>query len=365
MSRKRRNTSSPEPDDLPSPKRLDTHDAQDVWDETDEEDIGETPYVAQYSGQTGAFPGLGGDSDELFYGPAADGIDYLRMVRSEAKGVPYILTAPLDKAKDGSSQHAEDGGYYYDGAYTAVAKVSATEVEPTSPAQEYYYDSLLTQFRLVQATMRCTPPLSSLETLASSQFISFPESSRKVRAQWEAHVLSCDPHPAQVACFDQETVFELVKFFRMKLITFIHNKSDSIVRRIGAWVWAILGKCRDRGELSSEDIAELRGLARRAVEILRKLEGGLAQDDAWSEDTEYEAADVQSAVDEVVATQKDVSETTTGAPNEGTETITVAMEKDMDRTRLIRMTLDMIITIVGEVYGQRDLLDLRRKWRDD
>lgn len=213
--------------------------------------------------------------------------------------------------------------------------------------------------------MRCTPPLASLETLASSQFISFPESSRKVRAQWEAHVLSCDPHPAQVACFDQETVLELVKFFRMKLNNFVSNKNGSIVRRIGAWVWAILGKCRDRGELSSEDIGELRGLARRAVEILHRLDGGLAQDDAWSEDTEYEAADVQTADDQVVATQGEASETTTGAPNEGTETSTVAMEKDTDRTRLVRMTLDMIITMVGEVYGQRDLLDLRRQWSDD
>ena len=34
-------------------------------------------------GQRGAFPGLddlGGD-DELFYGPASDGLEYLRMVR--------------------------------------------------------------------------------------------------------------------------------------------------------------------------------------------------------------------------------------------------------------------------------------------
>ena len=34
-------------------------------------------------GQRGAFPGLDGahDDDELFYGPASDGLEYLRMVR--------------------------------------------------------------------------------------------------------------------------------------------------------------------------------------------------------------------------------------------------------------------------------------------
>jgi regulator of vacuolar morphogenesis len=84
MSRKRRNTSSPEADDLPSPKRPSRHtvdDASEYSDEEDEEESNEAPRVSEYSGQMSAFPGLDGGSDELFYGPAADGIDYLRMVR--------------------------------------------------------------------------------------------------------------------------------------------------------------------------------------------------------------------------------------------------------------------------------------------
>ncbi len=75
MSRKRRNTSSPEPDDIPSPKRRYSDDY------SSEEESKEKPYVDNYSGQTGAFPGLGAAGDELFYGPASDGLDYLRMVR--------------------------------------------------------------------------------------------------------------------------------------------------------------------------------------------------------------------------------------------------------------------------------------------
>ena len=82
MSRKRRrNTSSPEPDDTPSPKRQNTRDLGASWDGSDDEGSTEVPQVDEYSGQTGAFPGLGKDDGELFYGPASDGIDYLRMVR--------------------------------------------------------------------------------------------------------------------------------------------------------------------------------------------------------------------------------------------------------------------------------------------
>ena len=42
----------------------------------------EQPRTDATYGQKGAFPGLDdGDGDELFYGPASDGIEYLRMVR--------------------------------------------------------------------------------------------------------------------------------------------------------------------------------------------------------------------------------------------------------------------------------------------
>lgn len=77
MSRKRRNTSSPEFDEAPSPNCR----SHEQDDDSEEEESNEAPYFDEYSGQTGAFPGLGSDRDALFYGPALDGLDYLRMVR--------------------------------------------------------------------------------------------------------------------------------------------------------------------------------------------------------------------------------------------------------------------------------------------
>lgn len=38
-------------------------------------------YYDPTHGQFGAFPGLEGDDDGEFYGPANDGVDYLKMVR--------------------------------------------------------------------------------------------------------------------------------------------------------------------------------------------------------------------------------------------------------------------------------------------
>jgi regulator of vacuolar morphogenesis len=86
MSRKRHNTSSPESDYSPPSKKL----RSPVHSEIEGEDEGfddfdeppEQPRLNTENGQYNAFPGLVGYEDEPFYGPAMDGIDYLRMVRS-------------------------------------------------------------------------------------------------------------------------------------------------------------------------------------------------------------------------------------------------------------------------------------------
>ena len=82
MSRKRRNTSSPESDYSPPLKRrASCATSEDESEYEDPQAIKEKPQLNQDFGQTNAFPGLASNGDEIFYGPAADGIDYLRMVR--------------------------------------------------------------------------------------------------------------------------------------------------------------------------------------------------------------------------------------------------------------------------------------------
>ena len=83
MSRRRRNTSSSEESqDPPPPKRaraLSFHETDLEYEPTSTE----KPKVHATYGQQGCFPGLGDENedDELFYGPASNGIEYLRMVR--------------------------------------------------------------------------------------------------------------------------------------------------------------------------------------------------------------------------------------------------------------------------------------------
>lgn len=82
MPRRRRNSSSSESEDLPTPKRARPF-SIDESDLDYEPSAREEPKLNPTYGQRGAFPGLedGGDEDELFYGPASNGLEYLRMVR--------------------------------------------------------------------------------------------------------------------------------------------------------------------------------------------------------------------------------------------------------------------------------------------
>ncbi|KAL8937806.1 MAG: hypothetical protein Q9216_004237, partial [Gyalolechia sp. 2 TL-2023] len=135
-------------------------------------------------GQRGAFPGLDDaiSENDLFYGPASDGLEYLRMVRSEAKGVPNLLTVadPVKaEVEDGEEKLYQDfpQGYYEDGAYVAIPHPPSTShqqprfgiKDENIDPQEAYYTSLLDRFHTLSLLLR-SPPLpppaepSTLET---------------------------------------------------------------------------------------------------------------------------------------------------------------------------------------------------------
>ena len=213
---------------------------------------------------------------------------------------------------------------------------------------------------------------------------------------------------------------------------------------LGLWAWGLLARCREAGQMASEEIGVLRDLGKRAVWLLRGLRAGtdyLAQeqsqdvgrsdmgpDDDREEEAESQARDSprhgqehqglettsssdppaddtlaeeaeavqpaksthtvvnQPGSDDPLAAAKasllssltpqaqaTMSATRTQDPTQpianghsASSDMTSAgqPETDEQRGQAIRLyaTLDMIITIVGEFYGQRDLLEGRLVW---
>ena len=344
--------------------------------------------------------------------------------RSEAKGVPHLLVAPTATSQDHKSAGKgidindldyEEGGYYADGAYTAAPDTSRpiSSNQDAIDAQDIYYDSLSTRFRLLRATLKCNPPLSAIEALDPLTLISLPPDTENAQSQWRFHLQSSDPLMVQLACMDSESVLEVVKILTGTMAQTIRSKSRDKILRFGAWVWGILGKCRDRTELCSEEIAVLRELGKRAVTLLVSIRDKTRKaKDTGQELLEKEGEDVQESIppDELVAgiVPEDSIETdearmrrenldddgsanneqdaaaleaakkrlqnsflsTSGAESRSESVVTGGMNdllgisgaEELAVDQQVRMTLDVILTIVGEFYGQRDLLDFRDTW---
>ena len=233
------------------------------------------------------------------------------------------------------------------------------------------------------------------------------------------------------------------------LITKQNLLHEPDVRNLGAWAWVLLGKCRSAGEMSGEEVAGLRDLAKTALWVGRKIRMAIVEkraedgrDDRRKEIEEvigyeesYNSEDVEhgqevdesetlgmnnDAVAEATETKTDIKgingvseaiepgssaglseleeakrrvlqkmsepnghvseakpeeeqvkkgesgelseegEISEGEISEGPEDGENEEGDDLEKRALA--TLDIIVTIVGELYGQRDLLDAREVW---
>ena len=244
------------------------------------------------------------------------------------------------------TEDVKDGIYSFDGTYTSRARIADT---PTavgfSIAQSHYYDSLLAQFLLHQATLRCSPPMTALDAL-DKRPITFPAGSKEARELWEDIILAQDPHPVQIASMDAATVLELVRFLSRKLLHLLQSTSAAMQSRVGAWVWSILGKCPELGAMDSDEVSEMRELARKAGSGLLIKKGSTASEGSILEEAECTGSRQET---------EGVADSYRGKSDRSGETEAAEF---VAKT----MVLDMIVTVVGEVYGQRDLLETRPIW---
>lgn len=387
-------------------------------------------------GQCSAFPGLddgvdgeAGDVTELFYGPAEDGLEYLRMVRcvilaclelfedegltevcrSEANSMPMLFVAPKTETKstDEEAARPEDEeaatqkSRYVDGVFIAPPTTlpdgdAGDEDEDEDSPQAIYYNLLKHRFLLLRSTLRCTPPAEAIASLDAAHPITLPWHIPRARKDWRRTLLSTDPLMVQLSCMDADSVMAATRLVGRVLAETVRSGDAVKVRRIGAWVWGLLGKCREVGQLSSEEVGDLRELGKRAIGILEKLNrqsaptpetiGKQADSDGGAEgssdgeetgdekaresaegkpqsDSNFEADKIQTQdhAREASGEERPREQSVTNGTKR--ETTMSQGEDKPDAACLSRAMLDMIITIVGEFYGQRDLLLSRDTWR--
>ncbi|KAL9632131.1 MAG: hypothetical protein Q9164_005513, partial [Protoblastenia rupestris] len=227
-------------------------------------------------GQRGAFPGLDDTSanDELFYGPANDGLEYLRMVRHEAKGVPNLLVAP-SSPRDDHEYREYPQGFYSDGAYTAAPLTSSTanpqiedpdDIDP----QEAYYTRLLARFVDLHSILHSTPTTTQIDQTAMLLM-------QNKRAVWRGKLLKTTPTMRTLSQVPQENIIYGLKVLG-DLLTQTNLKHIKYGKHLGAWSWALLGACRQIGEMGSEEVGVLRDVGKQAVWLLRRVAAGEVDD---------------------------------------------------------------------------------------
>ncbi|KAJ5523140.1 hypothetical protein N7513_012684 [Penicillium frequentans] len=364
----------------------------------------EKPYSHPIYGQKNAFPGLDDVSEELCYDDAEDdGLGYLRMVRSEASALPSVFvaktpktgdtqpirisTAPDTKPPSASFPH---GFFDREHAYVAPPDNKTTPSTPPSTypeAQACYYNLLRHRFLLLRSTLKCSPPASVIAGLDDNHPITLPRGVEAARKEWRRLVMAVEPQMAQLACMDQTSVLGVLQVMARLISEILRGGDAEKIRRIGAWAWGLLGKCREIGELSTEEVGDIRDIGKRAAKILEKIRE--AEENPHMEGEEMPDSDSGEDIQpELVVPEEEPEEKTQPEPvNDADADMSDAIDSELEaaKARLqakvqgsaedepaiadqggvakqTRALLDMIITVTGEFFGQRDLLDSREVW---
>lgn len=166
-------------------------------------------------------------------------------------------------------------GYYHDGAYTAAPDYpsSASDEDSFSPdpaaanraaLAESYFAALTARFSSLRTRLRQPPPQSVLDALPpehETEVSSFARGKPTFRT-WTHRMRYTDPLPAQVAAMDKVSVLRLLrvvmgaKFFR---------RGCALRTRTSRWIWALLARLPDPGEMDSDEVGAVRELGKRAV----------------------------------------------------------------------------------------------------
>lgn len=327
-----------------------------------------------------------------------------------------------------------DGGVEDDGVDDRVA---------IKAVQEAYFASLLDSFSHLRQIVHGKPPSSAKLPPGTSTFAAASDGDSRATRLWSGILRKSDPNPIQVARLSKPSVLRIL---RIILGGKFLRQGYTVEERTSRWLWALLARLPDRGELDYAEIGWIRDLGRRAVLLGRSLsemaalreeleEGALGlHEDVDGSSSDEEDADVPQLKDSVsnapaTGTKSELQAgfelgktdtTTNGDQDEAIvmkgvadpkgeasaeeeqeegeieEEDDVAMDiasnssadeapatnlddakarllerlaKDehidaaeaaKQRSRMnMRATLNMILTVAGEFYGQRDLLEFR------
>lgn len=257
-----------------------------------------------------------------------------------------------------------------DGAYVARASLgpmipesARTLVEP----QDAFNTALRRRFYAHRAQLHLHPTMKAVTALDDGHAISFAKGNSKAVADWQRFLRQTEPHRAQLQSMEQSTVFDLLELLQKHLLL----RTKEIAGTTSAWIWALLARLDDVGTMNNDQVWILRELGKKAVLVQLSLVDPVAAEMLERESTGEHDSDVAAQVDDQANARATENADFVAEPNDA-RSMPVASKLDVDTLEHdtaskslhenTLATLDMIITIVGEIFGQRDLLEFRKPW---
>jgi protein-tyrosine-phosphatase len=208
----------------------------------------------------------------------------------------------------------------------------------------------------MRARLRTEPLVGETETQGDTRKpIPQPNGGKKAYEECVEMVRNMAPSPAQLQALDQEDTLSMLELIQKHCF----KRGETLRPSTSAWIWALLAKLDDVGTMNNDEVFVLRDLGKRALVIQISFNNAAMA----AQLEEISRAEAAWESDEANTSQHEGQPTTeaTAADAAKTDTAGSSVTQKLDPENTLA-TLDMIVTIVGEFFGQRDLLDSRRSW---
>lgn len=328
--------------------------------ETEQKPAKRKPRTQRRNRHTGQWNALGaeaweqeGDEDEKDGSPD-EAMEYLRAVRSERQAMPAVLSSLHADAHDGQYDMGwSDFGN--DHAFVAAPEHPLQRQDVSRDPREAFTEVLKERFHDLRHQLHQTPSPEAVTALDYDHPIYYPHENEAATRSWLKILESTPPALAQVRSLDQDDVIRILELIQD---CFVEREMD-INPITSAWIWSLFARLDEVGMMNNDQVYAVRALGKKAVLVLVSLR---------SADTAAQLARLSHPEDEpqdedptTSSIKLDLAENAENTVDVVDQDQTLPAEKAADRENTLA-TLDSVLVIAGDVYGQRDLLEFRRPW---
>lgn len=330
----------------------------------DEQEAADSAQLRRKDHRTGQLHALGslswqgegeeGGTDEGGLDPASE---YLRAVRSQRLTLPSVLAAP--QSQPNKKVWSDDfAGFANDHAVVAAPDTPVEQQDRSTDPREAFTNALKERFLEQRRRLHLQPSSEAVAALDDKHPISFPPHNHKAKTEWLKLLGSVAPAAAQVQSLDEESAVRLLELIQEHYL----QRQKEINRTTSAWIWALLARLTEVGLMDNDQVYSVRAFGKKAV---------LVQVSFRSAEAAAQLEDLANGGSRTSRSQKlvkDSAESTSEGPERvGAElqANTSTPEQESSNRENTLATLDSILVVVGDIFGQRDLLEFRQPWEAD